>query len=65
MQLLFSVESGEVRAVIRDERVILLADSGHQLPVLVPAKPNEVHVFTQVPGIMREGDQRRVKALID
>ena len=54
MQLFFSVESGEIRAVVRDERVILSADFSHQLPILVPAKPDEVHVFAHVPGLMRD-----------
>lgn len=45
--------------------VIPPADSSHQLPILVSAKPEEVHVFTDVPGVMRHSDERRVKALID
>ena len=61
----FSVERGEIRAVVRDERVIFPTDSSHQLPILVPAKPEEVHVFTHVPGVICHGDERRVKALID
>src|ERR1035441_3212301 len=65
MQYFFSVESGEIRSVVRNERVILPPDSIHQLPILVPAKPDEVHVFTRVSGVMRQGDERRVKALID
>ncbi len=65
MQFFLSVERGEVRAVVRDERVVLPADSNHQLPILVPAKPEEVHVFTYVPGLMRQCDERRVEALID
>jgi hypothetical protein len=65
MQFRFSVECGEIRAIVRDERVILPADSGHQLPILVPAKPEEVHVFTSVPGVMRQGDERSVQAFIN
>src|SRR5690348_9265715 len=65
MQFFFSVERGEIRAVVRDERVVIPADSSHQLPILLPAKPEEVHVFTHMPRVPRQGDERRVKALID
>src|ERR1700736_4719604 len=65
MQFFLSVKRGEIGAVVRDERVILPADSSHQLPIPLSAKSKEVHVFTRVAGNLRHGDERRVKALID
>src|SRR5580765_7469116 len=65
MQFFFSVERCEIRAVVRDECVIFPAASRHQLPILVPATPEEVYMVTHVPRVMRQGDERCVKALID
>ena len=47
-----SVERSEICTVAGNKRVILSADPSHQLPILVPAKPDEVHVFTHMSGIV-------------
>lgn len=59
-----TVKRREIRPIVRDERVILSADPCHQLPVLVPSKTEKVHMLADMPGVMRQGNQRRVKALI-
>ena len=65
MQFFLGVYRAEIRAIVCNERVILSTDSSHQLPILVPAKPKEVHVIARVSGVMRQGGEGRVKALID
>jgi hypothetical protein len=57
MELFLSVECSEIRAVVRNKRVILSADPSHQLPILVPAKPEEVHVFTHMSGMVRHRNE--------
>lgn len=65
MQFFFRVKRGEIRSIIRDQRVVAGADSSHQLPILVTAKPEEVNVFARVPSFVRQRDERRVKALVN
>jgi hypothetical protein len=57
MELFLSVERSEIRAVVRNKRVILSPDPNHQLPILVPAKPEGVHVFTHMSGIVRHRNE--------
>lgn len=57
MEFFLSVERSEIRAVVRNKRVILSADPSHQLPIFVPAKPEEVHVFTHMTGIVRHRNE--------
>jgi hypothetical protein len=53
MQFLFRVERGEIRSIIRDKGVLLAADCSHQLPNLLAAKAEEVHVVADVTGFVR------------
>jgi hypothetical protein len=65
MEVFPAVERREISPIICDERVLLVTDFGHQLPILGAAQPEEVDVLTGVPGTVRHPDERRVKALVD
>jgi len=57
MEFFLSVEHSEIRAVVRNKYIILSANLSHQLPILVPAKPEEVHVFTHMSGMVRHRNE--------
>ena len=65
MQRFLSMESKKVGTIVRYKRVILRADSGHQLPVFRTTETEIVDMMGYVTSSMRQFNQRSVQALID
>ncbi len=59
------MESKKVGTIVRYKRVILRADSGHQLPVFRTTETEIVDMMGYVTSSMRQFNQRSVQALVD
>jgi hypothetical protein len=59
-----NVELSEIPRVVRHERVVLRNDAGHQIPILFAAKAKPIDVESIVTGILSNGHERRVQALV-
>lgn len=65
VERLFAVQTKKVGAIVGNERVLLLADYAHKLPVLQPAESTVTDMVCGVARRMRDGDKGCVKALIN
>ncbi len=65
MQQFLSMESKKVGTIVRYKRVILRADSGHQLLVFRTTETEIVDMMGYVTSSMRQFNQRSVQALVD
>jgi hypothetical protein len=65
VQGLLPVKGQKVGAIIRDERVLLLPDDSHDLPILGSAESSVGDMVGDVAGGMGYLHQRGVKTLVD
>jgi hypothetical protein len=65
VKLLSSIKRSEIRPVIGNERIVAVANLGHQFPILVAAESQEVHVITDIALAVGHRHERAVKTLID
>ena len=61
----FAVEIKKVGAIVGDERVLLLADDAHKLPVLQPAESTVTDMICAVARRMRNGDKGCVQTFVN
>ena len=62
---LFAVKVKEVGAVVGDERVLLLTDNAHKLPIFQAAEPTVIDMVRRVARRMRNGHKGCVQAFVD
>ena len=65
MEWLFAVQTKKVGAIVGDERVLLLADDAHKLPVLEPAESTVTNMVCAVARGMGDADKRCVQAFVN
>jgi len=65
MQRFLSMENEKIGTIVRYKRIVLLADSGHELPVFRTAEAEVVDMIRHVICSARYFHQRRGYALID
>src|SRR5271169_291363 len=65
VQSLLSMQSEKIRAIVGHECVFLLANDGHELPVLRTAETEIIHMICDVARRMREFNQGRVETFVD
>lgn len=65
VQGLLPVKGQKVGAIIRDERVLLLADDSHELPILGTAESSVDDMVGDVAGGVGYFHQRGVETLVD
>jgi hypothetical protein len=65
VQGLFAVKVKKVGAIVGDERVLLLADNAHKLPIFQAAESTVTDMVCAVARRMRNGDKGCVQAFVN
>lgn len=65
MEQFLAVEIKKIGAIVGDERVLLLADYAHKLPIFQPAESTVTDMVRAVARRMGDGDKGRVQAFVN
>jgi hypothetical protein len=60
-----AVETKKIGAIVGDERVLLLADYAHKLPIFQAAESTVTDMVRAVARRMGDGDKRRMKSFVN